>query len=228
MKSHVPYKKEQVHHEISSGGSYIGTQKERFNHQQLSKLERMQKLQQQRSYEYHTQQEVEIQIIRILSGLNLPYSFKTPILRSFKKLKATLHTRKYILEKYVPLLVYFYCRKQGIPISEQKLMNLTNMGKKEYDRYKLKLIDLMILKRHRNRKKLIKSKLFRLSKEFDLGMDFYYDALHLLKVLWKDIYCTKDDVIAGLVSSVAVLCHYRNKVTINSLCKRLHIAMSTI
>ncbi len=228
MKSHYPYKKEQVHHEISSGSSSIGTQKERCNHQQSSKLERMQKLQQQRSYKYYALLDVELQILRLLSGLNLPHSFKAPILRSFKKLKATLQKGTYMLENLIPVLVYFYCRKQGIPINEQELMTLTNMGKKEYNRYKFKLIDLMIGQRDRNRKKLIKNKLFRLSQEFHLGMDFYNDAICLLKVLWKDIYCTKDDVIAGLVSSVAVLCHYQNKVTINSLCKRLNIAMSTI
>ena len=46
--------------------------------------------------------------------------------------------------------------------------------------------------------------------------------------LWEQIKNTKDDVIAGLVSSISALCSYKEVVRVSSICKRLGIQMSTI
>ncbi len=39
---------------------------------------------------------------------------------------------------------------------------------------------------------------------------------------------TKDTVVAGLVSSIAALCSYKDKVTVSEICKELNVKMSTI
>lgn len=48
--------------------------------------------------------------------------------------------------------------------------------------------------------------------------------------LWERIKNTTDNVIAGLVSSISVLCSldFKNKVKVSSICDFLDIRMSTI
>ncbi|MHA1292427.1 MAG: hypothetical protein ACTSQJ_07150 [Promethearchaeota archaeon] len=59
-------------------------------------------------------------------------------------------------------------------------------------------------------------------------MHFFYQSKKILYKLWESIKNTKDDVIAGLISSITVLCSFKEKVNINAICKRLGIRMSTI
>ncbi len=46
--------------------------------------------------------------------------------------------------------------------------------------------------------------------------------------LWEQIKNTKDDVIAGLATSISALCSYNEVVNVSSICNRLRIQMSTI
>jgi hypothetical protein len=47
--------------------------------------------------------------------------------------------------------------------------------------------------------------------------------------LWDNIKNTKDDVIAGLIASISILCSFKDKnVSVSSICKKLGIKMSTI
>jgi hypothetical protein len=75
---------------------------------------------------------------------------------------------------------------------------------------------------------MIKRMLWGLSEEVALGMDFYYDTLTLLNKLYGEISCTKDSVIAAVVASLALLCRHRDKATVNRLCRRLNVRMSTV
>ena len=59
-------------------------------------------------------------------------------------------------------------------------------------------------------------------------MEFFYQAKKILYKLWESINNTKDDVIAGLVCSISALCSYRESVSVNAICMRLDIKMSTI
>ena len=59
-------------------------------------------------------------------------------------------------------------------------------------------------------------------------MNFYYQAKNILYKLWESINNTKDDVIAGVVASVSVLCSFKGKISVNAICKKLGIRMSTI
>ena len=63
---------------------------------------------------------------------------------------------------------------------------------------------------------------------YNLGMTFYLESKIILSKLWDGIKNTKDDVIAGLITSIVALCHYRDKITVNSICSFLNIRMSTI
>ena len=71
-----------------------------------------------------------------------------------------------------------------------------------------------------------------LAEHFQLGMEFYFQSKNILLHLWESIKNTKDDVIAGLVASIVLLCEHQNKpkeeVNVHLICKRLGIKMSTI
>ncbi len=59
-------------------------------------------------------------------------------------------------------------------------------------------------------------------------MVFYYQSKKILYKLWENIKNTSDNVIAGVVASISILCSFKEKITINSLCNMLGIKMSTI
>ena len=60
-------------------------------------------------------------------------------------------------------------------------------------------------------------------------MAFYFQSKKILFKLWDNIKNTKDDVIAGLIASISILCSFKdNNVSVSSICKKLGIKMSTI
>ncbi|MFW9879581.1 MAG: hypothetical protein ACFFG0_41425, partial [Candidatus Thorarchaeota archaeon] len=63
---------------------------------------------------------------------------------------------------------------------------------------------------------------------FNLDMDFYLLSKNILDKLWEYINNTKDDVVAGLCASIAVLCAFKDRVSTYKVCKFLNIKMSTI
>jgi transcription initiation factor TFIIIB Brf1 subunit/transcription initiation factor TFIIB len=230
IKYHKPFIQTKIQHEVSTGNTSIGYQKERLRNKYSSKLKRLQKIQQTKSNEDYIDHSANIEISRILTGLSLPYTFKEPIFKVFKQIRKELQkgTKYRNPEKLIPTLIYFYCKKENIAINEQKLLDIAKVDKKEYNYCKLKVSRLMPEYYERNRKQLIMNKVLGISEQYNLGMSFYYDAKKILMNLWQGIKCTTDDVIAGLVSSIAVLCHYQGKVTVSSICSALHIQMSTI
>ena len=60
-------------------------------------------------------------------------------------------------------------------------------------------------------------------------MGFYFQCKKILFKLWDNIKNTKDEVIAGLIASISILCSFNDKnVSVSSLCNKLGIKMSTI
>jgi len=230
MEYHRPYLQEKLQHEVSTGATTIGSQKERLRSQYSKRLNRLEKIQHAQSNINYLHHCTRVEISRLLTRLGLPASFKAPIFTVFKKILSQLKkgTKYRNPEKLLPTLLYFYCKKEGVAIDEVKLMDLSKIDKKDYNYCKLKISRLMPQYYERNRKDLIMNKILGLTEQYRLGMAFYYDTKKVLLRLWQGIKCTTDDVIAGLVSSIAVLCHYRDKVTISSICRTLNIQMSTI
>jgi hypothetical protein len=115
-----------------------------------------------------------------------------------------------------------------VVMDEPKLLDIAKVSKKDYQYCKLKISPLIPQYCELNRKDLILNKINGVREKYELGMDFYWDTKTILMKLWERIKCTTDNVIAGLASSIAILCHYRDKVTISAICKTLNIEMSTI
>ncbi|TXT58835.1 MAG: hypothetical protein BAJALOKI1v1_1540002 [Promethearchaeota archaeon] len=230
MKYNRPYEKDRIHHAIPSGTTKIGSQKERICNKHSPKLTRLNKIQKTNTSSDYCVINAEVELSRLLTGLSLSSSLKEPLLRVFKDIRKKLSkgTKYRNPEKLLPTLLYFYCKQENIAVNEVKLLNIAKIEKKDYDYCKLKISSLMPHYYERNRKGLILTKILGLTEGKKLGMAFYYDAKKILMKLWKGIKCTTDDVVAGLVSSIAALCHYQEKITVSSICKALNIQMSTI
>ncbi|TXT65416.1 MAG: hypothetical protein BAJALOKI1v1_430007 [Promethearchaeota archaeon] len=229
MEYHRPYENDRIQHAVPLGTTRIGSEKERFQHQHSLKLRRLQKIQQTGKTNYNKLL-AEVELSRLLTGLSLSCSLKVPLLRLFKDIRKKLSkgTKYRNPEKLLPTVLYFYCKQENIAVDEAKLLEIAKIEKKDYNYCKLTISSLMPHYYERNRKDLILTRILGLTEGKKLGMAFYYDAKRILLQLWEGIKCTTDDVIAGLVSSIAVLCHFQEKVTVSSICKALNIRMSTI
>jgi len=121
------------------------------------------------------------------------------------------------------------CKSENISINEAKLLEVSKITKKEFNSFKLQIQKFIPQYKERDRKQYIIQKILEVSEHFKLGMEFYHQAKHILYKLWDVINNTTDDVIAGLVSSISLLCAFNDaKVSVSSICTRLGIKMSTI
>jgi len=107
-------------------------------------------------------------------------------------------------------------------------LSLSNISKKEFTAFKLQLRRFIPHYAGRNRINYVLQKVLEVSESFELGTRFYYLAKKILLQFWDAISQTKDDVIAGVVASVAALCLDEYDVSVNAICKRLGIQMSAI
>jgi len=229
LEYYRPYNDDIIQHAVL-GTTQIGSKRERLRSPSSARLEKLNKLQSIKENKAAVLNKARIEISRIFTSLELPESKKEFIFTKFKKFRESLSpgTKYRSPEKLVPLAIYFSFKAQNISINEVELLNVSKITKKEFNAFKLQITNFEPKYHERNRKDYIIQKIMELSEHFDLGMPFYYQSKKILYKLWESIKCTKDDVVAGLVASISALCSYKDKVNVNSICKRLGIKMSTI
>jgi len=229
LEYYRPYNDDIIQYAVL-GTTQIGSKRERLSAPKSNRLEKLNKLQSIKENKENVLHKARIEISRIFNCLELPESKKEFVFTKFKKFRDALSpgTKYRSPEKLVPLVIYFSFKAQNISINEAELLGYSKITKKEYNAFKLQINNFEPKYHERNRKDYIIQKIMELTEHFDLGMPFYYQSKKILYRLWESIKCTKDDVVAGLVSSISILCSYRDKVNVNSLCKRLGIKMSTI
>ena len=224
-----PYNNDIVQYAVL-GTTQIGTVGERLQNAYSAKLEKLNKLQLIKNNKELTIQKARIEISRIFNYLHLPSSFKGIVLDNFrqiyKKLKPGTKFRSF--EKLVPISIYFCLKYHNISIKESKLLEISKISKKDFNQFKLQILNFYPQYKERNRKEYILQRVIEISENFELGMDFYFQSKKILFKLWENIKNTTDNVIAGVVASISILCSFKEKVTINSLCNMLGIKMSTI
>ncbi len=198
-----PYNNDIIQYAVL-GTTQIGSVGERLQNAYSAKLKKLSKLQSIKNNKELTIEKARIEISRIFNYLHLPSSFKGIVLDNFKQMykKIKPGTKFRSFEKLVPISIYFCLKLQ--------ILNF-------YPQYK-----------ERNRKEYILQRVLEISEHFQLGMVFYYQSKKILYKLWENIKNTTDNVIAGVVASISILCSYKEKVTINSICNMLGIKMSTI
>ena len=230
LEYHKPYNSQLEQH-ATLGTTQIGNAQERFRTGNSKHLDKLNKLHSRRDNEDLVLLNATLEVRRIFEVLNLPSSLQKIVLNKFKKLRACLEpgTKYRSPDKLIPITIYFVCKLESISIHEAELLEVSKISKKEFNWFKLQLQNFMPHYKERDRKKYIIQKILEISEHFNLGMDFYYQSKLILYKLWDAIKHTKDDVIAGLVCSISLLCVFQSsKVTVNSICTRLGIKMSTI
>ena len=223
-----------IEHYAKLGKTHIGTVKERFANANSVKLNHLQRLHSIESNEKELRTRAKIEISRIFTSLNLPRNLEKLVYYQFIKIRSALFpgTKYRIPEKLIPLCIYFMCKFRNISINEIELLEVSKISKKEFNAFKLQIIHFFPQYKERDRKSYILQKILELAEHFKLGMEFYFQCKNILYRLWDNIKNTKDEVIAGLIASISVLCsvqeNNKDSVNVHSICKRLGIKMSTI
>lgn len=110
------------------------------------------------------------------------------------------------------------------------IKELIHFAKREFNDFCYQVQKYIPEYKDRNRQKYILQLVFELSWHFNLGVGFYYQAKKILHKMWNGIKNTTDNVIAGVISSISVLCSrtFKKKIKISTICEHLDISMSTI
>ena len=193
----------------------------------IQKEEQNKLIQQKQKEVFNT---AEIETCRILKCLGLPLSLKAIVLEKFKHIRTALQpgTKYRIVEKLVPLTIYFICTGEHIFISEAELLEISSISKKEFNAFKLQILEFFPEYLERNRKHYILQKIIELSEHFQLGLLFYYRAKGLLYELWEDLKENTDTILAGLVASISALQISEKKIKVSEICDWFDIQESAM
>ncbi len=229
LEYHRPYVETKIQHEVLST-TKIGLQRERLANPNAYRLEKLNKMHKIKSNDDFMNQLARIEISNIVASLRLSPKLKESLYRIYLRIRKGLEsgTKFRNPQKLVPLTLYYHLKVNNIPLDEEKLLEVSKISKKEYNSFKHQIIRFFPNYYQRDRKKFILNRILGIAENFGMGMSFYNESKILLPKLWDVIKNTKDDVIAGLIASIVALCHYKEKVTVNSICSYLNIRMSTI
>jgi len=230
LEYHKPYNNDILQY-AKLGTTQIGSIRERFQNLKSIQLEKLNKLQSIKSNKEAVLEQAKIEISRIFTCLNLPQSLKDLVYHKFIKIRSAIRpgTKYRAPEKLVPLTIYFVCKFENISINEAELLEVSKISKKDFYAFKLQILNFFPEYVERDRKTYILQKILEITEHFKLGMEFYFQSKKILFRLWDSIRNTKDEVIAGLVASISVLCAFKSKdVSVSAICNKLGIKMSTI
>jgi hypothetical protein len=100
--------------------------------------------------------------------------------------------------------------------------------KNDFNAFIMQILAVERSLRNRNKILYVKKLLFGVMEHFNLDMEFYHICMSIMKKFWELIKNTSDHVIAGIISSITILCRFKDILPITSLCEFLGICMSTI
>ena len=230
LEYHRPYSESSLQYASLNNYTSIGSSLERLSSSDSSRLQRLQKQQKIIEKDKSIEQSAKIEVSRIFSANSYPDQYRDQVFSTFISLRKKIKERsKYrSVNKLVPLSIFVCFKLNSIPIIESKLLEVSNITKKDFSAFKFRIYELLPQYKNRNREQYILRKIFEVVEHFGLGMDFYYQSKKILLKLWGGVKNTTDLSIAGLVSAISILCSNQRKVTVNALCKHLGLGMSTI
>ncbi|MEE9377866.1 MAG: hypothetical protein V3V33_07500 [Candidatus Lokiarchaeia archaeon] len=227
-----PYNEDLIQYTKGVGKTTIGTRRERAISPLSIKLQRINKYNSITTSERAVIEKARIEIARIFNYLGLDgyNALKEMVLDMIKKIRAKIRPgSKYRnIEKLVSIAIYFSLKLRNVSINPYDLVEISKISKKEFNDFILQLQKFLPEYGERNRQEYVLQRILEISEHFKLGMPFYFLSKKILYRLWQGIKNTTDNAVAGLVSSISVLCTCKEKVSISSICSRLGIRMSTI
>ena len=229
LEYHRPYNDDILQY-APLGQTQIGTRRERLCLPNSVQWEKRHKLHRIQDNEKAVLNKARMEISRIFSALHLPSAYQKIVLRRVKmvRLKFRPRTKYRNVEKLVPAVIYHTFKLRNIVIDEQDVISVSGITKKEFKDFFFQVRRYISEYKTRNRQEYIIQKILQVTESFGLGMEFFYFSKKILDKLWKLIKNTTDDVIAGVATSIAALCSYKDKVSVNTLCNTIGIRMSTV
>ena len=227
-----PYNADIIQYAKGIGTTQIGTRRERLVSFNSSTLNRLNKHNSSKDNEKAILERARIEISRVFTCLDLADygDVKEFVFKYFKKVRDNLRPgSKYRnVQKLVSVVSYLCLKLKNIPINPVELIESSDIKKKEFNEFILQIQKFMPKYAERNRQDYVLQRVLEITQHFELGMPFFYQSKKIMFKLWESIKNTTDHVIAGLVSSISILCSYRDQVSVSSICTRLGIKMSTI
>ena len=227
-----PYKADLIQYETGIGTTQLGSRKERLKSPNSRGLNRLSKYNNVIDNDKIAYAKARREFSRVLSllGLGEYTSTKEIALADFKEIRAQIKPgSKYRnVEKLVAIILYFRFRLDGISITLTDFFNETELTRKEFNDFFTQVRIYFPEYVERDRKNYISQRILEVCEHFELGMPFYHLSKKLLHKLWEVVKGPTDDVLAGLVCSISGLGAFKDKISVNAICKRLGIRMSTI
>ena len=227
-----PYNDDIIQYAKGLGTTQIGTKRERFISSNSSALNRLNKHNSSKSNEKVVKEKVRIEISRVFTCLDLVGydDVKQMVYDKFVAVRKNLRSRSKFrnINKLVSVMTYFCLKLRAIPVNAATIIQFSDIGRKEFNAFFLQIRRYLPRLTDKQRQDCITQRILDISETFGLGMPFYYYSKKILDKFWNGIKNTTDNVVAGLVCSIAVLTSYKDQVSVSSICKRLDIKMSTI
>jgi hypothetical protein len=229
-----PYNEDLIQYAKGSGRTQLGTKHERAIFSNSRYLHRLNRHNSIDHNEKIVIEQARFQISELFSRLNLSEycSVKEMVLAKFKKIRPQIRPGvKYRnIEKLVAILTYMCLKIRNISVNPYELIEVSEINKTEFNNFILQIRRIIPEYQERKRKDYILQRISEVTKHFGLGMEFFYLCQKILYRLWQGIKNTTDDVVAGLVSSISLLCSppEESSVSVSAICNKLSIRMSTI
>lgn len=230
LKYNTPYNESAVHHAPLTAKTQIGTVFERINAPNSTKLRALVKANKRYNNLDHQVEIGRVEIARIFHTLQLPHRLKREVFLMYceTRNRLTPGTKYRSPATLAAVVVYIMMKLRKISIDQNKILEVCNLSRKDFNEFKLKIYPLFKDYAKRDRKAYVSQKILQLSEQFKLGMRFYFQSRKLLDGLWEQIKNTSDEVVAGLIASLTLLTQGSDEVTVSAICKKLGIMPSTI
>ena len=227
-----PYNEDIIQYAKGLGITQIGTKRERGISPNSMELHRLNKHNSIIDNEKAVIEKARVEISRIFNCLSLAEhdSIKKMSLDKFKLVRNKLRPgSKYRnIEKLSSIIIYFCLKLRNVSINPYELVEISMISKKEFNDFILQIQRYLPEYAERNRQDYILQRILEISEHFELGMPFYFLAKKILLRLWSGIKNSTDNAVAGLVSSISLLCSGNGDVSVSAICNRLGIRMSTV
>lgn len=227
-----PYNEDIIQHARGLGKTRLGTNRERGTSPLSGKYHRLNRHNLITPNGKELIEEAKHEISTIFSRLDLDdyRSIKQMVLSKFNVIRP--HFRpglKYRnTNKLVTIISYFCLKLRNVAINFQDIIEASTITKKEFNDFCIQVRRYIPDYLERNRQEYILNRVLEITEHFNLGMSFYHLAGKILENLWNTIKNTTDNVVAGLISSISLLCNKIEQVSVSAICTRLGIRMSTV
>ena len=227
-----PYNDDIVQYARGLGATQIGTRRERLVSSNSLTLNRLNKHNSSKDNEKAVLERARIEISRVFTCLDLAeyVDVKQMVYDKFVIVRGKLRQGSKFrnVNKLVSIITYLCLKLRAIPMNASAIIETCDISKKEFNAFFLQVRTYLPKATDKERQNYIVQRILDISETFNLGMPFYYLSKKIMLRLWENIKNTTDNVVAGLISSIAILTAYRDQVSVSSVCKRLGIRMSTI